>query len=484
MNFIRIPVKRASSLATATCVLVFTASAETPETARQIAAGRMPERWVYESPYSVTDSVSSMWWKSFNDPVLDSLIATGRANNYDIAAAIKRMAVAKAQTGIARAGYYPTAGISAGWTKERASGMTTSHTAPATSDSYFNIGADVSWEIDVFGKVRAGVNEKKASWRASRAEYEGVMLSVSAEIATTYIDYRVAQTQLAIAKSHSESQLKIVKIAEARHETGLASALDVAQARTVYSSTLSTIPPLESQIHTLRNSLALLLAEYASELPASLDSAQVLPFCPAVPAAGVPGDLMRRRPDIIAAEQNLAAAAAALGLAKKEFLPTLSIRGNIGTASHRADNLFSKESLTYSIEPTLSWTLFSGFSRKYAVAEARAQMEELIVSYHSTVQTAVSEVDNAIYSYARSLETITALEEALAQSHRAYTKAVDLYKSGNSGFTNVADAQMSYLTYSNQLIAAKGTAITSLITLYKALGGGTDTAGTPVSYYE
>ena len=145
------------------------------------------------------------------------------------------------------------------------------------------------------------------------------MLSVSAEIATTYIDYRVAQTQLAIAKSHSESQLKIVKIAEARHETGLASALDVAQARTVYSSTLSTIPPLESQIHTLRNSLALLLAEYASELPASLDSAQVLPFCPAVPAAGVPGDLMRRRPDIIAAEQNLAAAAAALGLAKRSF---------------------------------------------------------------------------------------------------------------------------------------------------------------------
>ncbi len=186
MNFIRIPVKRASSLATATCVLVFTASAETPETARQIAAGRMPERWVYESPYSVTDSVS-------------------RANNYDIAAAIKRMAVAKAQTGIARAGYYPTAGISAGWTKEGASGMTTSHTAPATSDSYFNIGADVSWEIDVFGKVRAGVNEKKASWRASRAEYEGIMLSVSAEIATTYIDYRVAQTQLAPQEPEREA---------------------------------------------------------------------------------------------------------------------------------------------------------------------------------------------------------------------------------------------------------------------------------------
>ena len=172
------------------------------------------------------------------------------------------------------------------------------------------------------------------------------------------------------------------------------------------------------------------------------------------------------------AEQELSAAAAALGLAKKEFLPTLSIQGHIGTDSHKAGNLFKKESFSYSIAPTLTWTLFSGFSRKYAVAEANAQMEALISSYHSTVQTAVSEVDNAIYSYARALETIQGIQEALNQSHKAYTLSVDNYKSGNTSFTNVADAQMSYLTYSNQLVEQQGAAITSLITLYKALGGG------------
>lgn len=436
-------------------------------------AGSMPQSWVYESPYSAdSDTVSNSWWRSLNDPMLDSLIASGRENNYDIAAALSRIAAAQAQVGAARAGYYPSIGISAGWTKERMSGMTTSHSVPATTTDYFSIGANMSWEVDVFGKVRAGVRQKKASWRASRAEYEGVMLSITAEIASTYISYRVAQTQLEIAMSHSESQLKIVKIAEARHETGLASALDPAQARTVYASTLATIPPLKAKIHSLRNALALLLAEYPGNLPQSLDSTSALPYCPPIPVAGVPADLLRRRPDILQAEQELSAAAAALGLAKKEFLPTLSIQGHIGTDSHKAGNLFKKESFSYSIAPTLTWTLFSGFSRKYAVAEANAQMEALISSYHSTVQTAVSEVDNAIYSYARALETIQGIQEALNQSHKAYTLSVDNYKSGNTSFTNVADAQMSYLTYSNQLVEQQGAAITSLITLYKALGGG------------
>lgn len=452
-----------------------TATATTPASARQGAASAMPGRWVYESPYAAAgDSVTAMWWRTLGDPLLDTLIARGRENNYDIAAATKRIAAAQAQVGIARAGYYPSVGIAAGWTKERISGMTSSETRPATTTDYFNLGATMSWEIDVFGKVRAGVNQKKAAWRASKAEFDGVMLAISAEIATTYINYRVAATQLAIAQSHSESQLKIVRIAEARHESGLASALDVAQARTVYASTIATIPPLRTQMHTLRSSLALLLAEYPDRLPAALDSVQALPACPLVPVAGVPADLLRQRPDIMQAEQNLAAAAAALGLAKKEFLPTLSIQGSIGTGSHKAGNLFKSGSLTYSVAPTLSWTLFSGFSRKYAVAEAQAQMEALIDSYNSTVQTAVSEVDNAIFAYARALETIKGINEALEQSHKAYTLSVDLYKSGNSGFTNVADAQMSYLSYSNSLVEAQGSAITSLITLYKALGGGTN----------
>lgn len=426
------------------------------------------ENWTYVSPYY--DSENS-WWTNFGDSTLDSLISIGRSNSYDIAAAIKRVDAAKALIGMAKAGYYPTINISAGWTKERMSGMTSSTKVPAATSDYFNAGASASWEIDIFGKVRAGVNQKNASYRATRAESEGVMLTVTAEIATTYFNYRVAQAQLAVALDHSASQLKVVKIAEARHETGLASSLDVAQAKTVYYSTLSTISPLRAQIHSLRNSLALLTGATADALPSSLDSLAPLPQCNPIPLTGVPADVIRQRPDIMQSEQNVSAAAAAIGIAKKDFLPTLAIAGSIGTSSHDAGNLFKSGSFTYSIAPTLSWTLFSGFSRKYAVAEAKAQMEALIQEYNYTLQNAYFEVDNAIYSYSMCLATITDLNETENQSHIALTRSVDLYKTGNSNFTPVADAQMSFLTYTNSLITAKGNALNALVSLYESLGG-------------
>lgn len=450
----------------------FAAAALCVPCAAQTPAG-MPEAWTYESAYYPADPDESQWWSRLGDPLLDSLVNRGRANNYDVISALKRIDAARAQVGMVQSGYFPTIGISAGWNKERMSGMTTSPGRGATTTDFFNIGANMSWEIDVFGKIRAGVNQRKASWRASRAEFDGVMLSISAEIASTYISYRVARAQLQVAREHSESQSKIVKIAEARHETGLSSGLDVAQAKTVYYSTLATIQPLESQVHTLANSLATLLGEYASQLPPSLFADAELPQCPPMPAAGVPADLLRQRPDIMAAEQNLAAAAAAVGVAKKDFLPTLSIQGSIGTQSHSAKNLFKSESFAYTIAPTLSWTLFSGLERKYAVAAAKADMEAMIASYQSTVQSAVAEVDNAIYSYSRAIENIATLTQAMEQSREAYNRSVELYKSGNSGFINVADAQVSYLTYSNQLISARGQAVNAYITLCKALGGDT-----------
>lgn len=429
------------------------------------------ETWTYVSPYYDSDARQNNWWTTFGDATLDSLIAIGRANSYDVEAALKRVEAARAQIGVARAGYYPGVDISAGWTKERMSGWTGNSKTPSATSSYFNAGASASWEIDIFGKVRAGVNQKKASWRASRAESEGVLLSVTAEIATTYFNYRVAQAQLAVAIDHSASQLKVVKIAEARHETGLASALDVAQAKTVYYSTLSTIAPLRSQIHSLRNSLALLAGVAATGLPASIDTPAPLPGCSPIPLTGVPAETLRQRPDIMESEQNVAAAAAAMGIAKKDFLPTLAINGSIGTSAHDAGNLFKNGSFTYSIAPTLTWTLFSGFSRKYAVAEAKAQMEALIAEYNYTLENAAFEVDNAIYSYSMCLEAITDLNETESQSHKAYTLAVDNYKSGNTNFVNVADAQMSFLTYANSLITARGNAANALVSLFKALGG-------------
>lgn len=186
---------------------------------------------------------------------------------------------------------------------------------------------------------------------------------------------------------------------------------------------------------------------------------------------GVPANLLRRRPDIVAAEYELAAYAAELGIAKKDFLPTLSINGSVGVSSHKAGDLFNDNSFEYSIAPTLSWTLFDGFARKYAVSEAKEQMKIGIENYNLTVMTAVQEVDNAMIAYTSSLKAIDSYTKVINQCDESFHLSVDAYKEGLTSFTNVVDAQINSLTYANSLISAKGDALVNLVDLYKALGG-------------
>ncbi|MFI3240884.1 MAG: TolC family protein, partial [Bacteroidales bacterium] len=194
----------------------------------------------------------------------------------------------------------------------------------------------------------------------------------------------------------------------------------------------------------------------------------------AIVAVGVPLDLLRRRPDIKAAEYTLAAAAAAVGVAKNEFLPTLTISGSIGFDANDFDDLFKRSSLAYSVAPTLSWTIFDGLSRKHTIKSAKQQMEISINDYNNSVMTAYMEVDNAMIGYRYSLHSIEALKTVMVESNRALELSVELYKKGLSSFTNVADAQINSLEYSNSMITSQSKALLSLITLYQALGGGWD----------
>ena len=303
----------------------------------------LPERWSYSSDQVQTLPDGDDWWSRLNDPLLDSLISTGMRNNYDVLSAMTRIDAARAQVQAAKAGYYPTIGIDVSWQKGRNSGMTQSKPGTATGTSYFNAGATMSWEIDLFGKITAGVKQKKAAWRASRAEYAGVMVSMAAEIATNYVELRVAQAQLKVAEEHISSQEHVLKIAEARHETGLASVLDVSQAKAVYYATVATVPALKYQIHAQLNALATLLGMYSNDLPSGVTEGGEIPDYNVLISTGVPADLLRRRPDIAAAEQELAQAAMGVGIAKKDFLPSLSINATISTAAHDAGDLFTKE---------------------------------------------------------------------------------------------------------------------------------------------
>ncbi|MCM1138512.1 MAG: efflux transporter outer membrane subunit [Muribaculum sp.] len=431
----------------------------------------MPERWTYTPEVSDIMPNEDAWWKSFNDPLLDSLITVGVENNYNIRMAMSRIEMARQVVGQVRAGYFPSISINAGYTKSRISGATSGKDAPASNSSYFSLGADVSWEIDLFGRITAQVKEKKASVEVSKADYMASMVSITADIASYYMELRTLQAELTVAEEHLKSQQQVLNIAEARHEAGLVSKLDVAQAKTVFYSTEAALPALKANIRTTINAIAILLGTYPDKLYGTLGVVRPQPRHKVLISTGIPIELLRRRPDIIVAEKELAVYAAQLGIAKKDFLPALSLNGSIGVSSHRMDDMFKKNSFEYTIAPTLSWTLFDGLSRRYAVAEARTQMEIGIEDYNLTVITAVQEVDNAISSYNSAVETIEIDRKVFEQSQEEFNLSLEQYKEGLSAFTNVVDAQISWLNYANSLVEAKGNALASLIQLYQALGG-------------
>lgn len=434
----------------------------------------LPQSWIFDSRFDQTIPTDDDWWQTLNDSILNFLIKEGVKNNYNLLIASRRIEIAHNAMKMAQSSYYPAVNLNGGWSKNQTTGLVYDSHGKASRTSEFSLGFDLSWEIDLFGKIRAGVNQKKSQLQATKAEYAGVMVSLCGQIASNYIQLRTWQAELAVANEHLDSQARIVKLTEARKEAGLASDLDVSQALIVYNSTKSTIPSLENSIHTAINSIALLIGCYPHVVYNELSQPKALPDYRQIVGTGIPMELLRRRPDVVQAEKELASYADAIGVAKKDFLPTLSLNGSIGTAAHSAKNLFKAESFTYSIAPTLSWTVFDGLQRKYRVAGAREQMQIGIDNYNQIVMTAVEETDNAMFIYLTAIRQINDIQEVIDQSKRALDLSLDLYKRGLTSFNNVVTAQMSLLEYQDRSVVAKGTALSSLVKLYVALGGGWD----------
>lgn len=432
----------------------------------------VPEAWQMTRQIYQTLPTDDAWWKTFNDPVLDSLINRAVANNYNVAAAIKRIELANKVVKEAQAAYFPTLSANAGWTRDQQSGAMVKPAVPSTKTSYFSLGATMNWEIDVFGRVKANADAKKAAYNVARADYDAVMVSLCANVATAYMHLRTYQEQLAVAKAHIKSQERVVDITQARYDADLGDMLEVTQAKIVLYGTQSSLPTLNSEVRTAMNTLSILLGEYPDDLVKSLFEYNPMPEYTQTVAAGVPSDLLRRRPDIVEAEFQLAEYAANIGVAKKDFLPTLALTGSIGTYSHDIDGLFGDHSLSYSIAPQLSWTIFDGLARNYRTAEAKLQFEAAVDDYNLTVLNAVKEVDNALLEYNATLEAIHLQEKVVEESKKSLDLSVDLYKSGLTAFSNVVDGQMNWLESQNSLVELKGKALTTLVAIYEALGGG------------
>lgn len=439
---------------------------------QQFLRDSIPPTWRYESSFSQTLPTDDRWWNNFNDTCLDSLMNIAIANNYDLLIAQKRIVLAKAALRIAQSNFFPSATLGFGWNKIRTPGNITSEDSPSTNSDYFDLGLNFNWEIDVFGHINYQSKSKKALWQATKSQYYGAMVTLCSNVATAYINLRTWQMEFIVATTHLKSQKAVLEMTETRFKSGLASMLDVSQAKMVYLSTLASIAPLKASIETQINSIAILLGVYSNQLPAGVIDMRALPSVPTIIPVGLPIDLLRRRPDIKEAEYTIASYAAELGVAKKDFLPTLNLSGQIGFKSHKIDKLFKDNSFGYSISPTLSWTVFDGLNRKYQIISSKEQYMIGIDNYNNIVMTAVKETENAMITYNYMVDETMELKGVTDEAFKSLQLSIDLYKRGLSAFTNVLSSQQSYLQYNNSLVVSKGRTLLALVSIYQALGGG------------
>ena len=460
-------------------LLLFLSSVASSQTTNRYLDSPLPQTWTEADKALLTEDdglfrqilpVDDKWWRSFGDTTLDSLIAVAVDRNYSVLTAIDRMNMAQANLRMERSSFFPALSVNAGWTRQQSSGTTSE--IPQSTEQYYDASVNMSWEIDVFGSIRKRVKAQKETFAASKEDYTAVMVSLSAQVASAYINLRELQQELEVVKKNSISQEAVLKITEVRYNTGLVSKLDVAQAKSVYYNTKASIPQLESGINQYITTLAILLGTYPQEVRPTLEQIGELPDYMEPVEVGLPADLLLRRPDIRSAQRQVNAQAALLGASKSDWLPQVFVKGSVGFTSKDLKDLFNHKSLTYEIAPSLSWTIFSGGKLMNATKLARAQLDASINQFNQTVLTAVQETDNAMNAYRNSIKQIVALREVRNQGQETLTLSLDLYKQGLSPFQNVLDAQRSLLSYENQLVQAQGSSLLQLIALYQALGGG------------
>lgn len=428
-------------------------------------------------PYSA-DETQAKFWTGFQDDTLNRLVDQALDANHDLRIALGRLVQARALRREARFDLAPTVTASGGFTKERFAAVD-SPTAGPFSARFYDAGFDAFWELDLFGRVRRGVEAQSAEVQGAEATLRDAQVSVTAEVARTYFELRGAQVQLAVARRNVDNQRETLKLTEARLEAGRGTELDTARAGAQLSTTLATIGPLEAQVARAVHRLAVLTGREPNALDGLLAPSRELPELPQVSAVGDPAGLLRRRPDIRVAERELAASTARVGVAIGDLFPRVTFTGNFTYAGTEPSSLGSSDSRGYVIGPGISWAAFDLGRVQARIAGSRAQADVALAGYEQTVLRALEETENALITHARTRESLKDAADAARQSLTAARIARTRYEGGMVDFLEVLDAERTQLAAEDRLAQSRTEAATSLIALYKALGGGWEAAPLP-----
>jgi multidrug efflux system outer membrane protein len=411
------------------------------------------------------------WWRQFEDPVLDGLVDRALSANLDLRIAMARVAEARALFQDRRLDYAPRVGIGAaapsGKQQQPGSGE-----ARVDSETY-QVGFDAAWEIDLFGRVRHGVEAASAEAGAARADLRDIQVTVAAEVARNYFELRGAQTRLAVARRNLATQRDTVRVTQARFDVGGSDPIDVASAKARLSATEATIPALVTAERQAAHRLAVLVGERPGALDELLVARPqpVRPFAKALPI-GEAGDLLRRRPDVQAAERRLAAQTARVGVATADLFPRVSVTGFVGFLSGDLSSLGESASRAWSIAPTVSWP---GLDIGGARARLRAQQargDASLAQYDQAVLRALEDVENALVSYSQRQAQLRSLTDQASASRQAAELARIRYREGVIDFLVLLDAERTLLAAEDAVSVAETGVNTDVAAVYKSLGGG------------
>ena len=451
------------------------------------------------SSKAVESEFSQEWWTLFNDPLLNSLEQQLTDANLDVAAASARLWQSRAEQRIAGAAEYPTLDGNASYDRERgspngilsllgvsptgsqpqsAAGNTPLGVAPLPgsngSPAYnlYQFGFDASWEVDIWGRARRGVEAATALSDASYEDRNAVLLSARAELARDYIQLRDTQALLQIARQNLDIARNTTKLTEKRVHEGVVTSLDVDNAAAQAESIESLIPTFESRCETTINAIGVLLAKKPGELQQMLAEPHDVPALPDQVPIGVPSELVQRRPDIRKAEAQLHAATAAIGMAKADFYPRISLNGSAGFQSLQLSNLADWASGQFVVGPSITLPIFEGGRLKGTLHLREAQQQEAAIVYQHTVLQAWREVDDALVVYDAEQRRRDRLKTVVSLNQHALTIAQQRYKAGALDFLDVLNVQKQLLEAQSNLEQSQADAAANLITLCKVLGGG------------
>jgi multidrug efflux system outer membrane protein len=439
-----------------------------PDSAHDMA---LPGAWATADaaikPAAVHDL--SNWWRQMGDPVLDDLIERALTAAPDMRTAQARLKQARASRDLAVANLFPSLGVSGSASRSKSGSVAGGSGATQT---VYSAGFDASWEPSIFGGQRDAASGAEADLAASAATLESTRVSLAAEVALEYVTLRTYQQRLAFARDNAASQAETLQITDWKQQAGLATSLDVEQARTSLEQSKASIPSLEVGRAEAEHRLAVLLGQPPGSLRDLLQKAKPLPAAPDEVAVGIPADTIRQRPDVRAAEFALRGEMARTAEQQAARYPSLKLSGSWGWTAFSVGALGGSDTLVRSLVGSLAANLFDGGRIRARIAVQSAVEEQALVAYESSILTALEDVENALVSYAAGRERLDTRRRAAESARNAAQLARTLYEAGSADFQKVLDTERTRLTAEDGLASAEGDLLVAVIKLYKALGGG------------